>query len=153
MKRILIGLVTLLFLVACKDEESSRIVVQSETPDGRAFHFMPIYEDGVTDITITIAWPNSWTYEDGKNPAAPYVAAESILSGGTDTLKPQNVLELFNDKNSSGRLFVRSNHAVGEVSFPKEHIDDVLSVVTEMLTKPQLDPAWINRIKQGYTAN
>ena len=31
----------------------------------------------------------TWAYEAEKNPAVPYVAAEAILSGGTDDLAPQ----------------------------------------------------------------
>lgn len=142
----------LVSLAACK-KDASREVVLAETPDGRAFHFMPIYEDEVTDITITIAWPMSWAFNADRNPAVPYVAAEAILSGGTDELKPQDVLELFNDKNSRGRLYVRAGHAIGELSFPKEHIEDVVSTASEMLMSPKFDQAWIDRIKQGFLAN
>jgi predicted Zn-dependent peptidase len=114
---------------------------------------MPIYEDGVTDITITIAWPMSWAFSSDRNPAVPYVAAEAILSGGTDELASQDVLELLNDKNSRGQLYVRPDHAIGEISFPKEHVDDVISIAGEMLTSPQFDQVWVDRIKQGLLAN
>lgn len=124
-----------------------------ETPDGRPFHFMPIDEDGVTDITITMAWRMDWAFGADRNPAVPYVAAEAILSGGTSELAPQDVLELFNDKNAFGQLYVRADHAIGEISFPKEHVDDVISIASEMLTSPQFDQGWVDRIKQGFLAN
>jgi zinc protease len=152
MKRFLFLAALVLSLAACK-KDASREVVLVDSSDGRPFHFMPIYEDGVTDITITIAWPMNWAFSADRNPAAPYVAAETILSGGTDELAPQDVLELFNDKNSRGQLYVRADHAIGEVSFPKEHIDDVVSVVSEMLASPQFDQAWVDRIKQGFLAS
>lgn len=152
MKRFLVLATLVLSLVACK-EDASREVVLAETPDGHSFHFMPIYEDGVMDITITIAWPMDWVFSADRNPAVPYVAAKTILSGGTDELAPQDVLELFNDKNSRGQFYVRADHAIGELSFPKEHIDDVVSVASEMLASPQFDQAWVDRIKQGFSAN
>lgn len=152
MNKLLICGAIVLLLSSC-NEDKSRKVILTKTPNGYPFHFMPIYEDGVTDITITIAWPMLWAYEDGRNPAVPYVAAESILSGGTDDLAPQDVLELFNDKNSSGQLYVRANHAIGELSFPKEHIEEVISIGSEMLSSPQFDQKWVNRIKQGLLAN
>jgi predicted Zn-dependent peptidase len=152
MKKFLFLAALVVSVAACK-EDASREVVLAETPDGRSFHFMPIYEDGVTDITITIAWPMDWAFSGDRNPAVPYVAAEAILSGGTDELAPQDVLELFNDKNSRGQLYVRADHAIGEISFPKEHIDDVVSIASEMLASPQFDQAWIDRIKQGFLAN
>lgn len=152
MKRFLFLAALLVSVAACK-KDTSREVVLAETPDGRPFHFMPIYEDGVTDITITIAWPMGWAFSKDQNPAVPYVAAKAILSGGTDELAPQDVLELFNDKNALGQLFVRADHAIGEISFPKEHIDDVVSIASEMLASPQFDQAWVDRIKQGFLAN
>lgn len=152
MKRFLFLAALVLSLAACK-KDTSREVVLAESPDGRPFHFMPIYEDGVTDITITIAWPMSWAFSADRSPAVPYIAAEAILSGGTDELAPQDVLELFNDKNSRGQLYVRAIHTIGEISFPKEHIDDVVSIASKMLTSPQFDQMWVDRIKQGFLAN
>lgn len=152
MKRLLFLAALVLSLAACK-EDASREVVLAETPDGRPFHFMPIYEDGVTDITIIIAWPMDWAFNADRNPAVPDIVAEAILSGGTDKLVPRDVLEFFNDNSSGGQLYVRADHAIGELSFPKEHIDDVVSVVSEMLTSPQFDQAWTDRIKQGFLAN
>ena len=130
----------------------NRKVILTETPDGHSFHFMPMDENESSDITINIAWPMSWAYDASRNPAVPYVAAEAILSGGTKELAPQDVLELFNDKNSSGRLYVSADHAIGELSFPKEHKEDVISIASEMLTS-QFDQAWIDRIKQGFLVN
>ncbi|MGH1412633.1 MAG: M16 family metallopeptidase [Pelagimonas sp.] len=152
MKRVLFLAALVLCLVGC-NKETSREVVLAETPEGRPFHFMPIYEDGVTDITITVAWPTGWAYRPELNPAVPYVAAEAILSGGTKQLAPQDVMELFNDKNSRGHFYVRANHAIGELSFPKEHIDDVVSIASEMLASPQFDQAWVDRVKRGIFAN
>lgn len=143
----------LIFALASCEKDTSRKVVMAETPDGHPFFFMPIYEKGVTDITITIAWPMGWAYDANSNPAVPYVAAEAILSGGTKELAPQDVLELFNEKNASGQLYVSANHAIGELSFPKEHIKDVIAITSEMLTAPQFDQAWVERIKQGFLAN
>lgn len=152
MKNILCLAAIIVTLVGCQKDES-RKVIQAQTPDGYAFHFMPIYEEGVTDITITIAWPMSWTYDGAKNPAVPHVAAEAILSGGTKERAPQDIMELFNDKNAQGRLYVRADHAIGELSFPKEHIDDIVGIASEMLANPQFDQAWVDRIKQGVLSN
>lgn len=152
MKNILI-LVALVFTLASCKEETSREVVLAETPDGRSFYFMPIHEDGVTDITITIAWPMNWAHVSGNNPAVPYVAAEAILSGGTSEAAPQDIMELFNDKNAYGQLYARADHAIGELSFPKEHINEIVSIASVMLASPQFEEAWVERIKQGVLAN
>ena len=149
----LVFLVTFLMLTASCGRDENRKVVEVNTPDGYTFQFMPIYEEGVTDITVTIAWPMTWAYEAEKNPAVPYVAAEAILSGGTDDLAPQEILELFNERNSRGHLYVRADHAIGELSFPKEHIDKVVSITSKMLATPTFNENWMNRIKGGFEAN
>jgi hypothetical protein len=64
--------------------EENRSVILATTPQRNEFHFMPIYEPGVTDITITIAWPSDWAYEASLNPAVPYIGTETLLSGGTE---------------------------------------------------------------------
>ena len=151
MKKFLLCTV-LVFLLASCERDASRRVVEAETPDGQPFHFMPVHENGVTDVTITIAWPMRWAYDTGRNPAVPYIAASVIGSGGTEELKPKDVEELFNDKNSRGGLSVSSNHVIGELSFPKEHIKDIIAITNKMLVSPQFDPAWVNRIKRGFLA-
>jgi len=139
-------------LTSC-NKDTSRAVVLAQSPDGRPFHFMPIYESGVTDITVSVSWPMQWAYKSDRNPATPYIAADAVLSGGTDKLAPQEVMEIFSDKNSHGQLFIRPNDVLGELSFPKEHIDDVVSIASEMLKSPQFDEAWIKRIKHGFLSN
>lgn len=150
--KILFYLALILAITSCK-EIANRKVVLTETPDGRPFHFMPIYEDGETGITITIAWPMHWAFDAGKNPAVPYAAAEAILSGGTESIAPQDVLEFFNDNDARGGFYINANHAVGELSFHKDHIEDIVSIASEMLTSPKIDPAWMGRIKQGLLTN
>jgi len=128
-------------------------VIEVTSLDGRAFWFMPIIEDGVTDITITVAWPSDWSYQAANHPAVPYIGSEAILSGGTEALKPQELLEVFNDANASGWLGAGADYLYGELSFPREYTDEVVPLAAEMLATPQLDPAWISRIASGFRAN
>ena len=48
---------------------------------------------------------------------------------------------------------MRSDYLMGELTFPKEHMNDVVSISSEMLASPQFNEAWIDRIKQGLRAN
>lgn len=136
---------------ACQ-KEANREVVSAQTPDGHSFYFMPIDEEGVTDITFKLAWPTDWIYQSDRNPMVPSVASEAIVSGGTSDLAPQNVMQLFNDKNANAFLYAGVDHVVGELSLPREHIDQVVPVVGAMLANPQFDDKWVGRIKQGLQA-
>ncbi len=152
MRKISLCLALALTLISCT-ESADRAVVSAKTPAGRLFHFMPVDEEGIDKITITIAWPMHWAYEAKNNPAVPYVAADTILNGGTKALAPQEVLEFFNDKDARGRFYVRANHAFGELTFPEEYLEEIVSIASEMLSTPQFDEAWIERIKKGLSAN
>lgn len=152
-KKLIVALVAISTLVACQEKEGSREVVEARTPDGRAFHYMPIWEDGVTDITVYVAWPTAWAHQTGRNQAVPYVASEAILTGGTKDLAPQDVLELFEDRNTYGEILVSADYTYGELSFPKEYTDEVVGIASEMLANPEFETEWMERIKNGFHAN
>lgn len=147
MKQFILGVLTLVLLTACQDTETNREVSERVSPNGQAFTFMPIIEEGVTDVTIEIAWPSDWAYDPNKNAAVPTVATRAILSGGTSDLAPQDVLLMFEDKNSFGDFVVQTNHIIGSISFPNDYRDEVLPVVQEMLARPQFDDRWLEREK------
>ncbi len=135
------------------EEPANREVVLAETPAGRPFHFMPVDEEEVGYITMIFAWPTRWAYEARNNPATPYVAAEVIPLGGTAELAPRQVQENAKDQNAKGALSVRADYVIGELGFPRRHIELVLPTVNEMLSAPQFDPAWVERIKHGFRAD
>lgn len=146
--RILVILGVTFTLTACQEDEN-RQVISAQTPEGRAFYFMPIDEECVTDFTIAVSWPTNWAYDTGRNPFVPMIAAHTLSSGGTDKLEPQDVMELFNDKNSQALLYTTVDHVLGEVSFPNNHRKEIIDVVRPMLATPNFDPKWMERIKQG----
>ncbi|MEK9759389.1 MAG: hypothetical protein VW387_14130, partial [Paracoccaceae bacterium] len=139
-------------LIGCKNEEN-RVVINTTSPDGHAFSFMPIYEKGVTDITIYIAWPMDWAYRETTNKAVPFIGAQAILSGGTADITPMELMESFNDKNSSGSLTPTADYVFGQLSFPKEYREEVIKTASEMLHTPIFEEKWIGRIKQKITDN
>ncbi|MBF2761530.1 MAG: hypothetical protein ISN28_14935 [Ectothiorhodospiraceae bacterium AqS1] len=160
MSRILrvIALIASMTLLASCTDDPEREAVSAKTPQGLPFHFMPIdscrsTSRGIDKITIMSAWPMHWAYRANNNPAVPYVAADSILSGGTEELEAQEVLEFFNDRDSRGRLYIRADHVIGKLTFPREDLEGVVSMTSELLSKPQFDPAWVERIKKGLSAN
>ena len=117
--------------------EENRSVILATTPQGHTFHFMPIYEPGVTDIMTTIAWPSDWAYEASLNPAVLYIGAETLLSGGTETISPKELNEFLSDRNSGGSLIPTADHAYGEINFPKKYREDVIKLAADALRRPQ----------------
>ena len=99
--------------------EENRSVILATTPQGHAFHFTPIYEPDVTDITITIAWPSDWTYEASLNPAVPYIGAETLLSGGTEAISPKELNEFYLTEIQADRSFPRRTTYMAKSTFQK----------------------------------
>ena len=99
--------------------EENRSVILATTPQGHAFHFMPIYEPGVTDITITIAWPSDWAYEASLIPAVPYIGAETLLSGGTEAISPKELNEFNLTEIQADRLFPLQTTCMAKSTFRK----------------------------------
>ena len=133
--------------------EENRSVILATTPRGHTFHFMPIYEPCVTDITITIAWPSNWAYEASRNPAVPYIGTETLLSGGTEDISPKELNEFLSDRNSGGSLIPTANHVYGEINFPKDYREEVIKLASDTLRSPKFDPRWVHRIKGSIRQN
>ncbi len=130
--------------------EENRSVISATTPRGHTFHFMPIYEPGVTNITIMIAWPSNWAYEASRNPAVPYIGTETLLSGGTDDISPKELNEFLSDRNSGGSLIPTADYVYGEINFPKDYREEVIKLASDTLRSPKFDPRWVHRIRVQY---
>lgn len=124
-------------------------VTLRQTPNGTAFYHVPMDQDAEPRVVFSITWPHVSAYTGGANPALAYIATEAVLSGGTETLKAQEVLELLNDLNVQGTLVPAADHVYGRLSFPAENLDRVIPVVAEILAKPQFEEQWLARIKAG----
>ena len=133
--------------------EENRSVISATTPRGHTFHFMPIYEPGVTNITIMIAWPSNWAYEASRNPAVPYIGTETLLSGGTDDISPKELNEFLSDRNSGGSLIPTADYVYGEINFPKDYREEVIKLASDTLRSPKFDPRWVHRIKGSIRQN
>ena len=130
--------------------EENCSVILATTPLGHTFHFMPIYEPGVTDITIMIAWPSNWAYEASRNPAVPYIGTETLLSGGTDDISPKELNEFLSDRNSGGSLIPTADYVYGEINFPKDYREEVIKLASDTLRSPKFDPRWVHKIRVQY---
>lgn len=134
-------------IAGCEDK-NNRVISEVVSPAGHVFQLMPITEKGVTDITISAAWSTDWFAESGNNEWVPGLTTEMMLSSGTETLSPAEVLELLEDKNSRGNIFPSADYIYAEVEFPNNHQDAVLPVLAELFQKPQFDSRWFERIRQ-----
>ena len=123
--------------------EENRSVILATTPQGHAFHFMPIYEPGVTDITITIAWPSDWAYEASLNPAVPYIGAETLLSGGTEAISPKELNEFYLTEIQADRSFPRRTTYMAKSTFQK-------NTEKTSLTLLEMRCAGYNSIQVGF---
>ena len=150
MTRVLILIVALVSLAACKEERPTASV--ETAPGGTAYTLlhMPEHED----VTIHIAWPTDWAYRPEMNKAAPVVGTQLILAGGAEGYPAGDVGERFADLNSEGNIYVAVNdHVIGELTFERDQMDETIAVANAHLRAPTLDPMWFDRIRNGTAAN
>lgn len=158
MKSLVIFLTSAVLVTGCASstssspnpEDSQRTAMQATSADGQTFHFLPIIEDGVTDVTIAMAFPSRWAFTQGLNQAVPSVASELIMNGQTQALKTQEIGELFADKNARGAVFARPDNVIAQLEFPIEHAADIVPVASELLANSSFESRWIDRIKQNF---
>lgn len=146
MFRVLLTVLCLPLLFSCTPDDN-REVTEQTSPNGFDFSHMPIWEDGVTDITIKIAWPSRWPFDTDRNPITPYAATRVLMNSGTSTQSPQEVMEMFQDANARSFLALRPEYVIGELSMPKEHVDSMVTLVAEILADPHYTDDWLERTK------
>ncbi len=127
-------------------------VLQLQSPEGTNFHFLPMLDEGQDRIAISTAWPHRWPHDPDLNPAVAYVAKEAILSSGTDTMEPLDVLETFNDFDAVGYIWIDADFVRGYLAFPSEHKETIIPLVAKIVGAPQLDGQWIARLKADLEA-
>lgn len=137
---------TLFFGVAACKDDNNRVISSHVSPAGHSFQLMPITEKGVTDVMVSAAWATDWLNNSQNNTWVPGLAAEMMISGGTATLSPADVLDLLEDKNAYGHIASTSDLIYGEIELPNNHRNAVLPVLADLFQQPVFDPVWFARI-------
>lgn len=133
-------------LAACNDDTPD--ASQQVSPEGVAYTLLHLPDHD--DVSIHIAWPTDWAYRSDVNQAAPYVGSKLILSGGAEGYSAGEVGERFADLNAEGELYVSVvDHVIGELTFEKQSMDEVIAIANAHLRTPALDEQWFERIQNG----
>lgn len=149
MIRFCFALVATVLLIAC-DEETPSVTAQTSA-DGT--NYTLIHLPGQEDVSIHIAWATDWAYTSGANQAVPYIGVDLILAGGAEGFPAGEVGERFADIDAEGYLTATVDHILGQLSFPAEHIDEVVEVARAHLQTPTMDEMWFDRISNGFSQN
>lgn len=137
-----------LMLSACREGE---VQMQDEVSDsGLAYTRVSMPDND--RITVRIAWPSQWAFDDEANQAIPYIASRLLLTAGTTNYSAAEVEERFADMNSSGFLSPTPEQVLGVLHYSPEHQADTLKIVNEHLTKPALDARWLERVRDEFSA-
>lgn len=137
--------VLIVCVASCKDDDN-RVISYHVSPAGHPFQLMPITEQGVTDIMVSAVWATDWLNDEENNTWVPSLAAEMMMSGGTDSKSPADVLDLLEDKNAYGLIRPSADLIYGEVEFPNNHRNAVLPVLADLFQRPVFDPPSFDRI-------
>lgn len=149
MIRFCIALVATVLLIAC-DEETPSVTAQTSA-DGTDYTL--VHLPGQGDVSIHIAWATDWAYTAGANQAVPYIGVDLILAGGAEGFPAGEVGERFADIDAEGYLTATVDHIFGQLTFPVEHMDEVVEVASAHLRAPTMDEMWFDRISNGFSQN
>lgn len=137
----------LLMLSAC---DSGKLQVHEGVSDtGLAYSLVEM--PGNKRVTIQVAWPSNWAFDQAGNKAVPYIASRLLLAGGTQEFPPSVVEERFADIKSEGFLMPTVEHVYGTLHYSPEHQDETLRIVNAHLQSPTLDEKWLERIRDEFS--
>lgn len=149
MRHVVTTALALILLAGCQEESNSASTGET-SPGGIAY--TRLYIPDSEDVAIQIAWPSNWAMRPGVNQDAPFIGAELIMAGGAEGFPAGEVIETFADLNAEGTLWASPDHFHGQLIAPKEHLDKAVEIAAAHLSKPTLDQAWFERIRQGIAS-
>ena len=136
-------LVVILFLGSSYSQASD---ISSETSDSGLPYSLVKMPDNPR-ISIQVAWPSRWAFDEKLNQAVPYIGGQLIFAGGAEGYSASKVIELFEDMNSEGQLSPTVDYVFGSLHFSPEHQDETLKIANAHLRSPTLDEKWLERIR------
>ena len=137
----------LLMLSAC---DSGKLLVHEGVSD-TGLEYALVEMPGNKRITIQVAWPSNWAFDQAENQAVPYIASRLLLAGGTEEFPPSVVEEKFADIESEGFLMPSAEYVYGTLHYSPEHQDETLKIVNAHLESPTLDEKWLERIRDEFS--
>lgn len=150
MKHFATATFALIVLAGCQQEEEAGATIET-SPAG--IEYTRLYIPEAEDVAVQIAWPTDWALREDVNQAVPYIGTDLILAGGAEGFPPGEVVETFADLNAEGTMWVTVDHLHGELVVPKENLSKAVAIAAAHLARPNMDPEWFDRIRQGFVAN
>ncbi len=115
------------------------------SPLGHAFVFVQTDPEGSAEVALDVVWRHDWVIED-RSPAVPYVATESMLSGGLADDSPLTIQEIWADLGAAAWLDPEVEFVKGALVAPLESIDEAVAIASQVLLRPEIGPDWISDI-------
>ena len=146
MIRILLVFLVLLPFPASATPAASASMEVSPTGLAYARLFVP----GAKEVIVRTAWPTDWTQRADANQAVPYIGADLVLSGGAEGYPAGEVIEAFADLKARAQLVPSADHLFGVLAVPRKNLNEAVRIANAHLRAPSLDPAWLDRIREGF---
>lgn len=119
------------------------------SPGGLAY--ARLFVPGAKEVIVRTAWPTDWAQRADANQAVPYVGADLVLSGGAEGYPAGEVIEAFANLKARAQLVPSADHLFGVLAVPRKNLNEAVRIANAHLRAPSLDPAWLDRIREGFS--
>ncbi len=142
--------IVLTIIYMCISHSQASTISNDVSGSGLAYSLIKMPDN--SRVSVQIAYPGRWAFDEGKNQAVPYIGAQLLLAGGAKDYSASEVLELFEDMNSEGNLIPTADYVIGTLHFSPQHQDETLKIVNAHLRNPSLDEQWFDRIRGQFSS-
>ncbi|WP_404400440.1 M16 family metallopeptidase [Pelagibacterium halotolerans] len=148
MRAVLSSLITCLCLAPAFGADGT--VDRLTSPAGHAFLFMAMPDANA--VAIEISWPSDWAYAEDRNPAVPYVGADSILYSGAGDLEAGDFAEQFADTLAEAYLIVGPDEVRGSLLAGPDELAEAARLANLALTDSKFEDQWLRRSRDSLAA-
>ena len=115
------------------------------SPLGHTFVHVQTDPEATNEVALDVVWRHGWV-EEGRSPAVPYVATESMLAGGLADDSPLTIQEIWADLGAGAWVDPGIEFVQGALVAPLESIDEAVAIASQVLLRPEIGPDWIHDI-------
>ena len=110
--------------------------------------FTLAYMPDAGKVSVHVIWPNDWAHNSGR-PVVGNLGVELISSGGAGERSATQIKQMINALGSAASIVTTPDHIYGSFTASVETLDETLSIVRDVIARPDLDDVRFELLKEA----
>lgn len=134
----------LVVLSACMPTKSTLPKIEKVTTQaGHEVYYIPLETE---TVSIRAAFPSSYLFTEGANPATPHLGLKLIQQAGAGNIQPAALVEELDKLDAKAELLAQADMLRGKLVADADKIEEAAKLANQVLAQSSLDEKWFGRV-------